>query len=149
MFFCFFFFLMIRRPPRSTLFPYTTLFRSRSRQPRARGAVVRRRERPMRRSRRGRRARWKATRDALLGPVRGGEEGADCAHVLLPEVRVRAHDLVPERRRVGDVLDEESGVVRLPDRGEVRRSELAGPLTEVGVAVEAPGLGEQRRPFRR
>src|SRR5689334_25419993 len=29
-FFClsFFFFLMLRRPPRSTLFPYTTLFRS-------------------------------------------------------------------------------------------------------------------------
>src|SRR2546426_12261031 len=26
----FFFFLMIRRPPRSTLFPYTTLFRSHS-----------------------------------------------------------------------------------------------------------------------
>src|ERR1035441_11019452 len=25
---CIFFFLMIRRPPRSTLFPYTTLFRS-------------------------------------------------------------------------------------------------------------------------
>src|SRR5256885_6514075 len=29
--FFFFFFLMIRRPPRSTLFPYTTLFRSRKR----------------------------------------------------------------------------------------------------------------------
>src|SRR5215204_1194828 len=29
MFLLFFFFLMIRRPPRSTLFPYTTLFRSR------------------------------------------------------------------------------------------------------------------------
>src|SRR5688572_33508837 len=27
-YFCYFFFLMIRRPPRSTLFPYTTLFRS-------------------------------------------------------------------------------------------------------------------------
>src|SRR5437879_12932990 len=26
---CSFFFLLIRRPPRSTLFPYTTLFRSR------------------------------------------------------------------------------------------------------------------------
>src|SRR5438034_2567089 len=26
----FFFFLLIRRPPRSTLFPYTTLFRSRN-----------------------------------------------------------------------------------------------------------------------
>src|SRR2546427_1683903 len=32
----FFFFLMIRRPPRSTLFPYTTLFRS----PAAAGGVV-------------------------------------------------------------------------------------------------------------
>src|SRR5688572_31928500 len=30
MLYCHFFFLMIRRPPRSTLFPYTTLFRSRS-----------------------------------------------------------------------------------------------------------------------
>src|SRR2546430_3963368 len=29
----FFFFLMIRRPPRSTLFPYTTLFRSADRVP--------------------------------------------------------------------------------------------------------------------
>src|SRR5256885_17223109 len=49
----FFFFLMIRRPPRSTLFPYTTLFRSgaagaasprgdRARAGRCRGAAVRR-----------------------------------------------------------------------------------------------------------
>src|SRR5262249_61332021 len=36
-----FFFLMIRRPPRSTLFPYTTLFRSR-RLPDLRGHVSRR-----------------------------------------------------------------------------------------------------------
>src|SRR5438876_11212470 len=35
--FLFFFFLMIRRPPRSTLFPYTTLFRSRSAGPRPAG----------------------------------------------------------------------------------------------------------------
>src|SRR2546426_9393059 len=35
-YFCFFF-LMIRRPPRSTLFPYTTLFRS---QPRDRAQVA-------------------------------------------------------------------------------------------------------------
>src|SRR2546426_4370934 len=34
-----FFFLMIRRPPRSTLFPYTTLFRSRCRSARPRPAV--------------------------------------------------------------------------------------------------------------
>src|SRR2546427_4443511 len=37
-FFLLFFFLMIRRPPRSTLFPYTTLFRSR---PRCRGGSSR------------------------------------------------------------------------------------------------------------
>src|SRR2546422_7963725 len=36
----FFFFLMIRRPPRSTLFPYTTLFRSRRH--RSRGGSARR-----------------------------------------------------------------------------------------------------------
>src|SRR6266702_7990917 len=35
--FYFFFFLMIRRPPRSTLFPYTTLFRSRRRAVQAEG----------------------------------------------------------------------------------------------------------------
>src|SRR3989454_12482493 len=34
--FSFFFFLMIRRPPRSTLFPYTTLFRSQRDDPQAR-----------------------------------------------------------------------------------------------------------------
>src|SRR2546430_17689837 len=36
----FFFFLMIRRPPRSTLFPYTTLFRSHHGQPRERADVA-------------------------------------------------------------------------------------------------------------
>src|SRR5882757_11077701 len=46
---CFFFFLMIRRPPRSTLFPYTTLFRSPRARPRARRPE--RRDRPIRRCR--------------------------------------------------------------------------------------------------
>src|SRR3712207_7392457 len=44
---CFFFFLMIRRPPRSTLFPYTTLFRSRVR--RAASRIERRPETSMKR----------------------------------------------------------------------------------------------------
>src|SRR5215211_8488321 len=47
----FFFFLMIRRPPRSTLFPYTTLFRSGDRAHADRGA--RRRSRPRARARPG------------------------------------------------------------------------------------------------
>src|SRR6266496_5294451 len=42
--FPFFFFLMIRRPPRSTLFPYTTLFRSRQ----TAGPCWRRRAKPTR-----------------------------------------------------------------------------------------------------
>src|SRR3712207_7703341 len=57
-----FFFLMIRRPPRSTLFPYTTLFRSRD-PARRRGA-----RRPA-----GRRRRRRAYRRShLAGVVRGG-----------------------------------------------------------------------------
>src|SRR2546429_3163713 len=40
---CFFFFLMIRRPPRSTLFPYTTLFRSQNGLMRTRMVPFRRR----------------------------------------------------------------------------------------------------------
>src|SRR6266478_9158712 len=51
----FFFFLMIRRPPRSTLFPYTTLFRSRPPAPRPgpprRGAAAARCLGPARRGR--------------------------------------------------------------------------------------------------
>src|SRR5690349_22888034 len=67
-----FFFLMLRRPPRSTLFPYTTLFRSDRAVPgRARGAAGETR----RRSGRARR------RAAVGGParrsglVRGGAGG--------------------------------------------------------------------------
>src|SRR3712207_7310046 len=45
MIFVLFFFLMIRRPPRSTLFPYTTLFRSAgSARPRLRSGGARGRE---------------------------------------------------------------------------------------------------------
>src|SRR6266566_5377093 len=43
-----FFFLMIRRPPRSTLFPYTTLFRSPARRPAAGRGRRSRHARPVR-----------------------------------------------------------------------------------------------------
>src|SRR6266496_6137135 len=45
-----FFFLMIRRPPRSTLFPYTTLFRSRADRCPARRRDARHGHRPAERS---------------------------------------------------------------------------------------------------
>src|SRR5215813_15445159 len=41
LFSCFFFFLMIRRPPRSTLFPYTTLFQISTEDPVLRTACYR------------------------------------------------------------------------------------------------------------
>src|SRR3712207_8485763 len=59
----FFFFLMIRRPPRSTLFPYTTLFRSR-----ARGPARRHRPRASRRA------------DRADGAKRGGQVDAAEGH---------------------------------------------------------------------
>src|SRR5580658_11133652 len=59
--FCFFFFLMIRRPPRSTLFPYTTLFRSRG----ARSAAAPGRPPG---SRRGRRSRSEEHTSELQSP---------------------------------------------------------------------------------
>src|SRR2546423_11307569 len=68
-----FFFLMIRRPPRSTLFPYTTLFRSRA-APRRR-ARTRPRLRPRGREnpRRGKSSR--SLRDAdFLAREDGGED---------------------------------------------------------------------------
>src|SRR5260221_4085652 len=62
-----FFFLMIRRPPRSTLFPYTTLFRSL-------GVPRRRRDRRARSARRhhaagARKARQPDLRDQLQPPA--------------------------------------------------------------------------------
>src|SRR3712207_8624897 len=74
----FFFFLMIRRPPRSTLFPYTTLFRSRR---------VHRREQlhrqvPGEHPRRAQRERERRPAHLLGGhaPAVGGQIGR--AHVL-------------------------------------------------------------------
>src|SRR2546425_7097475 len=65
----FFFFLMIRRPPRSTLFPYTTLFRSRPRL-----------DRPLDRKRPtwcGRDPRWKNPRGRRSGRNRSEEHTSE------------------------------------------------------------------------
>src|SRR3712207_7331010 len=69
-----FFFLMIRRPPRSTLFPYTTLFRSACRASRGR------RESP-RRSSGGRGQR---------GAARGSSRAGDGAHLDRKSTRLNS-----------------------------------------------------------
>src|SRR2546427_10865190 len=66
--FVFFFFLMIRRPPRSTLFPYTTLFRSGRRAPLLRRPA----RRDQRRHHLGHRRRVRRDRPG----ARGAREGA-------------------------------------------------------------------------
>src|SRR3712207_9469491 len=70
------FFLMIRRPPRSTLFPYTTLFRSGPRISRSgRGRGDRRRERHQGRVRFGQRFLWRPFRRLrVLDPGGRSEE---------------------------------------------------------------------------
>src|SRR2546425_3031802 len=89
--FLFFFFLMIRRPPRSTLFPYTTLFRSRPRSPA-------RAPRPARC--------WRSTASVARGwsvPTTGGRRGWTtrqwCGTVLrwIPPTRCTRSARVPGR----------------------------------------------------
>src|SRR5256885_12853044 len=81
----FFFFLMIRRPPRSTLFPYTTLFRSRAREVRGvlRGGGGERREDLL-------------AREPLLraGRAGGGDGGERCEHQDRKSTRLNSSHLV-------------------------------------------------------
>src|SRR2546430_5803687 len=70
-----FFFLMIRRPPRSTLFPYTTLFRSRRLRHRPHG------ERPV--------LRGGLTRGIALLPCRDAVRGADPGQAQLDRKSTR------------------------------------------------------------
>src|SRR3989441_11861115 len=78
---CLFFFLMIRRPPRSTLFPYTTLFRS---------VGQRREERLLGRERRLVALVHQPCGRGVLGRRRGAEVGETAETVEQDEVRGQA-----------------------------------------------------------
>src|SRR3989475_11004179 len=108
----FFFFLMIRRPPRSTLFPYTTLFRSQ-----AAGAAGRRRGRAVHGERHGRHR---------PRPSRGAAPG-----------RPSAFERMDLRRRAASVR---AGIRAAGDRGELREP-AALALLEAGEEESdaAPG----------
>src|SRR2546430_6645535 len=94
----FFFFLMIRRPPRSTLFPYTTLFRSRD--PRRDHRVPRARQRALDRVR----ARGRGERGPLA-PGRSEEHTSELQSQsnlvcrLLLEKKKKRHDISTGRLR--------------------------------------------------
>src|SRR3989454_7925347 len=100
---------MIRRPPRSTLFPYTTLFRSQLRVPRERPALLERR----------------AHDGGLHRPVggaraRAGRHGR--ARAPPPAARSAARALAPSPG-VGDAVggDREALRVALPSRSRARQ----------------------------
>src|SRR2546426_9356768 len=103
--FVYFFFLMIRRPPRSTLFPYTTLFRSRTspapptqeatRCPPARRPGSSRARTSSRRARCGASARSEEHTSELQSPC-------NLVCRLLLEKKKKTPDEVPERLPSGD-----------------------------------------------
>src|SRR3989440_10297283 len=103
----FFFFLMIRRPPRSTLFPYTTLFRS---------SVVAERAEDVFRQTRG-----PAEREA--GVVLFERQAFETAAVVVPGVRVQT--FVSEK-----VEEATAKVVRAGARSKVDAT--AGGATVLG-----------------
>src|SRR2546422_7268387 len=105
----FFFFLMIRRPPRSTLFPYTTLFRS-----------------PHRRKR---------VRFQLEGALGGEPDRAEDPHRVLAHADVGVADGADEAR-VQVVLS--AHVVDDPAIIYVVEEAVDGEIAAAGVLLRAP-----------
>src|SRR6266581_1340768 len=99
-----FFFLMIRRPPRSTLFPYTTLFRSRrAARPLSDGLLRERHRRSHRRDRKS--TRLNSSHPSISYAVFCLKKKKTCADSPLPGrcVQARAqHPPLPDVERGGD-----------------------------------------------
>src|SRR2546427_10001153 len=122
-----FFFLMIRRPPRSTLFPYTTLFRSGSARPRRRAPDLRLRRARAPRPAGGVRAVRRAGGPGADGGGRAAQRLPPRAHRRGPRPRARARaaglPLLPDLRRLPVAA---RGAARAARRkgGDRRRAEI-------------------------
>src|SRR3712207_9197061 len=92
----YFFFLMIRRPPRSTLFPYTTLFRSRDR-PRWRAP-------PRRRRRAAPPGRASASVGDLLAPFEAGQRSEEHTSELQSRQYLVCRLLLEKKKRYNIIL---------------------------------------------
>src|SRR6266850_7191651 len=120
---CWLFFLMIRRPPRSTLFPYTTLFRSLARALGLAAARLRDR-RPGRPPRPVLHGRGRAGRARQGGGSRSGLGAGDG----------RDPPLRAARRAVGSWRSGRDGPAALDDRGQERRAP-GGSVVGLGGVV--------------
>src|SRR5256885_5714220 len=125
---------MIRRPPRSTLFPYTTLFRSPTCGRRRRRASSRRaRRRPARRPR-------ASSRDRAPGPTgRARAPTSSTAHARAPRTRRAPGGPAgrASRRRGGSLAELLAHEARaLDERGELLPHDPARRLPEAAVGVE-------------
>src|SRR6266498_3548856 len=117
----FFFFLMTRRPPRSTLFPYTTLFRSSGTDSRhhprsspAAGSVpshLPRRSGPVEP---GERKEWHEGNGGRSSPRVSDEPGLDEEHVLRIVIRLPTKDLDPVPSGLPVSTDHEDGTIWIP-----------------------------------
>src|SRR5256884_5607043 len=117
---------MIRRPPRSTLFPYTTLFRSEGR-----------------RSDRSRRGPGPAGKERSVAELRRGTDGSgprECAH--FPEGK-RGHSRKAGKRLAQEDGDPGAGQFERGFRGERPRG--CGSRTRRKAAGENGGRGRWRR----
>src|SRR5258707_734212 len=94
-------FLMIRRPPRSTLFPYTTLFRSKG----CRAAVGRGVIRRLQGDQRGQVRRKIYPSKKLIG---GGGDGERSGNIVCPGVCSRIHDPDEAVESEGDTAELQS-----------------------------------------
>src|SRR2546422_9886931 len=155
----FFFFLMIRRPPRSTLFPYTTLFRSGPPAPRTAAASSRPRPERAQGSRGG---------EAGLGQGEGGVsehrpcpaspplEPADALDVDdVPDLAGRPDDVL-ELVKVGDLDHEGVGAPAGIGDGDlglgdvaVTRRDRSGDLGQQSRAIPADIDGDLDGPLAR
>src|SRR2546427_7281843 len=146
-----FFFLMIRRPPRSTLFPYTTLFRSRAAPDLARHAGAR-----------GARPGWHSRWVPEIFHRTGGRRRHRCGPGAGPGAAVsdQAHECLqglPQggARPEGRFLSHREGRVRLPHR-PLRRRQVHRPEADLrgrarderrgaGFRVQPGGAASPRR----
>src|SRR2546421_534105 len=122
-----FFFLMIRRPPRSTLFPYTTLFRSRPQLRHDRGAES------ACRSGRGQAEDGRRCAQEIRHRCRQAGPGSAMSQVVVPDIGdFKEVEVIEVLVKPGDAVSKEQSLITL----ESDKATMEIPSPAAGVAKE-------------